>query len=156
MGGPINPVRDSNGVVVEATDWLGNQVRVGEKVIYCISAGRGQQMAIGVLLELRPILVEDESKITIFGDNYGPIPASPNYGWRRHQPGEPHWGSFWDHQAQQRRTTWIKFETYEYCETKVQRVAASGYEKLTKKDARFVNEMNVMALEGLKEAADKL
>jgi hypothetical protein len=50
--------RDEFGKIVSAKDWLGNTVRVGEKVLYCIAAGRGQMMAIGTLLEIN--IVERE------------------------------------------------------------------------------------------------
>ena len=39
--------------VDSAVDWLGNRFRVGEKVIYCIGAGRGQMMAIGTVVKMR-------------------------------------------------------------------------------------------------------
>jgi hypothetical protein len=39
--------------VVSAVDWLGNRFAVGEQVIYCISAGRGQMMAIGEVVQIK-------------------------------------------------------------------------------------------------------
>lgn len=39
--------------VVSAVDWLGARFHVGEKVIYCIGAGRGQVMAIGTVKSMR-------------------------------------------------------------------------------------------------------
>lgn len=39
--------------VVSAVDWLGNRFHVGDKVMYCISAGRGQMMAIGEVLQIK-------------------------------------------------------------------------------------------------------
>lgn len=50
---PHSPVLDSEGKVFAATDWLGNQFSVGEEVMYCIGAGRGQMMAIGTVQEMR-------------------------------------------------------------------------------------------------------
>lgn len=42
-----------NGEVVSAVDWLGNRFQVGDKVMYCISAGRGQMMAIGEVIQIK-------------------------------------------------------------------------------------------------------
>jgi hypothetical protein len=42
-----------NGKVVSAVDWRGNRFRVGDEVMYCISAGRGQMMAVGVVLTIK-------------------------------------------------------------------------------------------------------
>lgn len=39
--------------VISAEDWLGHRFSVGETVMYCISAGRGQMMAIGVVQQIR-------------------------------------------------------------------------------------------------------
>lgn len=39
--------------VLSAVDWLGNIFRLGEKVMYCIGAGRGQMMAIGTVKQIR-------------------------------------------------------------------------------------------------------
>lgn len=39
--------------LVQVTDWLGNQVRVGDKVMYCIGAGHGQMMAMGKVKAMR-------------------------------------------------------------------------------------------------------
>lgn len=39
--------------VLSAIDWLGHQFRVGDNVMYCIGAGRGQMMAIGEVKAIR-------------------------------------------------------------------------------------------------------
>lgn len=39
--------------VLSAVDWLGNTFKLGDKVIYCIGAGRGQMMAIGTVRQIR-------------------------------------------------------------------------------------------------------
>lgn len=44
---------DAEGNVISAEDWLGNRFGVGDLVMYCISAGRGQMMAIGKVQSLR-------------------------------------------------------------------------------------------------------
>ncbi len=49
---PNAPQLDAEGIVVAATDWLGNTFRVGEQVMYCIGAGRGQMMAIGEVVKI--------------------------------------------------------------------------------------------------------
>lgn len=47
-----NPEYEGN-TCVSATDWLGNRFRVGEMVMYCVGAGRGQLMAIGRVLQIQ-------------------------------------------------------------------------------------------------------
>lgn len=42
-----------NGKAVSAVDWLGNRFAVGDKVMYCISAGRGQMMAVGEVMQIK-------------------------------------------------------------------------------------------------------
>jgi hypothetical protein len=54
---------DAYGAIASAKDWRGNRVYVGDKVMYCIGAGRGQMMAIGTLLEIRI----DERPYTDYG-----------------------------------------------------------------------------------------
>lgn len=44
---------DETGLV-GGIDWLGNEFRIGERVMYCIGAGRGQMMAIGEVVQIRP------------------------------------------------------------------------------------------------------
>lgn len=39
--------------VTEATDWLGHRFKVGDKVLYCVAAGRGQMMAMGEVKAIR-------------------------------------------------------------------------------------------------------
>lgn len=36
-----------------AEDWLGNRFAVGDTVMYCIGAGRGQMMALGTVQQIR-------------------------------------------------------------------------------------------------------
>ena len=43
-----------DGVCVAATDWRGNRFSVGDMVMYCVGAGRGQMMAEGRVLQIRP------------------------------------------------------------------------------------------------------
>jgi hypothetical protein len=42
-----------NGKAVSAVDWLGNRFAIGDTVVYCISAGRGQMMAIGEVVQIK-------------------------------------------------------------------------------------------------------
>ncbi len=51
-GHPTEPVIDDKGQVVSVKDWLGNLVRVGDPVVYAIGAGRGQQLAIGHVVDI--------------------------------------------------------------------------------------------------------
>lgn len=39
--------------VLSAVDWLGNRFHVGDTVMYCIGAGRGQMMALGTVQAMR-------------------------------------------------------------------------------------------------------
>ncbi len=50
---PTAPELDAAGEVIAATDWLGNSFTVGDLVMYCIGAGRGQMMAIGRVLKMK-------------------------------------------------------------------------------------------------------
>lgn len=52
---PHSPERDSTGRVVGACDWLGRRFVLGDTVMYCIGAGRGQMMAIGTVEEIASI-----------------------------------------------------------------------------------------------------
>lgn len=50
---PPFPLYSKDGDTIWAgVDWLGNQFRVGDTVMYCISAGRGQMMALGEVLKI--------------------------------------------------------------------------------------------------------
>ncbi len=49
---PHSPGYEGNKVV-SAVDWRGNTFRVGDQVIYCIGAGRGQMMAVGTVLQIK-------------------------------------------------------------------------------------------------------
>jgi hypothetical protein len=40
---------------LSAVDWLGNTFRLGERVMYCIGAGRGQMMAVGTVKQIRAL-----------------------------------------------------------------------------------------------------
>ena len=52
MRHPSDPIRGPDGEVVSAVDWLGNRFSVGERVLYCVGAGRGQLMAYGNVLKI--------------------------------------------------------------------------------------------------------
>lgn len=45
--------------VLGATDWRGNTFSVGDEVMYCIGAGHGQMMALGVIQQMRAREVND-------------------------------------------------------------------------------------------------
>jgi|ERR1044072_3788263 len=49
---PHSPEYDGD-TVVSAVDWLGNRFAVGDTVMYCISAGRGQMMALGEVVQIQ-------------------------------------------------------------------------------------------------------
>lgn len=44
--------KDDTDKVIAAIDWLGREFTVGDTVMYCISSGRGQMMAIGKVTKL--------------------------------------------------------------------------------------------------------
>lgn len=44
---------------VAAVDWLGNPFRLGDLVMYCVGAGRGQMMALGRVKQIRAHEVDD-------------------------------------------------------------------------------------------------
>lgn len=41
--------------ILSAEDWLGNRFAIGDTVMYCIGAGHGQMMALGVVQQIRAI-----------------------------------------------------------------------------------------------------
>lgn len=49
---PSDPEFREDATVRSAVDWRGNRFAVGEQVMYCIGAGRGQVMAIGEVLKI--------------------------------------------------------------------------------------------------------
>lgn len=49
--GGYGPTWRTDGVA--AVDWLGNPFRLGDLVMYCIAAGRGQMMALGRVQQIR-------------------------------------------------------------------------------------------------------
>jgi len=51
---PSDPGYAEDGTtVISAVDWLGNRFYVGDTVLYCVAAGRGQMMATGVVKIIR-------------------------------------------------------------------------------------------------------
>lgn len=50
---PSEATFDANGEPIYAEDWLGNRFGIGQTVMYCIGAGRGQMMAIGTVQKMR-------------------------------------------------------------------------------------------------------
>lgn len=148
---PNNPRRDAAGQIIAATDWLGNEFKLGDRVLYCISAGRGQQMAIGIVKEMTAEIREDRSKITILGDSYMPKPANVYHGHNEY--GKPCLREYYIKDVGWQPETWIVYGTYELVQVKVQRIAASGYEGIEKKAARFVNSMNITSLDALRQKA---
>lgn len=115
-----------------ATDWLGNQFTVGQPVLYCIGAGRGQMMAAGVVTAIR----STPHTHTVGRDpNPGETPTRV-LTW--HDPPRP----------------WVDEEVpYEEITVQVLTHVTSGRwgnEKRTR--PAWVNPMNITALEGLHDA----
>lgn len=53
MKAPHSIEYDESGEPVSAVDWLGRRFSVGDTVMYCIGAGRGQMLAFGEVKKLR-------------------------------------------------------------------------------------------------------
>ncbi len=49
---PFPVFRPGSGELVAARDWLGNTFAVGDVVLYCVGADRGQMMAVGRVVKL--------------------------------------------------------------------------------------------------------
>lgn len=65
---------DAHGNCVSAVDWLGNRFHVGEKVMYCISAGRGQMMAFGEVLKIQAPVKLRNTRVECDPDDPDAIP----------------------------------------------------------------------------------
>ncbi len=52
MHHPRDPEFNEDGDCCAATDWLGQRFAVGDRVMYCVGAGRGQMMAIGRVVKI--------------------------------------------------------------------------------------------------------
>lgn len=52
---PSQPIfaYDDDEECISAVDWLGNRFWVGDMVMYCIGAGRGQVMAVGKVMSIK-------------------------------------------------------------------------------------------------------
>ncbi len=50
---PSQPEYGQDGEPVSAVDWLGNRFHLGDRVIYCIGADRGQMMALGTVAQIK-------------------------------------------------------------------------------------------------------
>lgn len=50
---PSEATFSPTGDPIYAEDWLGNRFGIGQTVMYCIGAGRGQMMAIGTVVKMR-------------------------------------------------------------------------------------------------------
>lgn len=65
---PHSPEFEGNRCV-SAVDWLGNRFTVGDQVMYCISAGRGQMMAIGEVIQIKHEIQERKRRIDTTSDD---------------------------------------------------------------------------------------
>jgi hypothetical protein len=52
---PNEPEFGSHGEVLSAVDWLGQRFGLGDVVIYCIAAGKGQMLALGRVVDFEYI-----------------------------------------------------------------------------------------------------
>lgn len=120
---PSEPEFDADGNVLSAEDWLGNRFAIGDPVMYCISAGRGQMMAIG---HVRALRIQESSK-----KERVPNPNPPADQWDR----------FITVEVPSRR--WV-------VEVQVHTVRTSGrWSNSRRTRPAWVNEMNITAINGI-------
>ena len=129
---PSKPGFDGD-TCVSAVDWLGNRFCVGDTVIYCVGAGRGQMMAIGVVQKMR-----SKPRVSPAGRRAEPGETPTRYlDW--HEPPMP----------------WIHYEHHwDEVEVQVLTAGTSGaYDNAKRGRPAWVNAMNITALHGLEAAA---
>lgn len=126
---------DADGEPVSAEDWLGNRFGVGDLVMYCISAGRGQMMAIGRVQKLR---VAGTSKKT---RRLTEKAAALSYEERWKLPRDEQWET-----VDVPQHLWV-------VEVQVLTDRTSGrWSNERRTRPAWVNEMNITAVKGMEEA----
>lgn len=83
MKHPSNPEYE-DGVCVAATDWRGNRFRVGDLVMYCIGAGRGQMMAEGRVLRIEMDTFYNNLKVQVLTER-------TSGSWNNEKRNRPAW-----------------------------------------------------------------
>lgn len=126
---PHSPEFDANGKPISAVDWLGNRFAVGDTVLYCISAGRGQMMAIGEVLQINNDVKQHRS-------------------YREAEPGEePDWGGWIDRLGQQWPARMSVYTPYDDITVQVRTLKTSGsWNNRERSRPAWVNPMNIIAL----------
>lgn len=129
---PHSPEFEGNRCV-SAVDWLGNRFRVGEQVMYCIGAGRGQMMAIGEVIQIKHEVRQHRS-------------------YRDAEPGEePDWGGWTDTRGHTWPARMSVYTDYDYVTVQVRTLKTSGHwgnEERTR--PAWVNPMNITALSAVR------
>lgn len=125
---PSEVALDGDGNPISAEDWLGNRFGVGDLVMYCISAGRGQMMAIGRVKALR--IRENSKTQRVYSDE-------------------------WEDDLHRRKKSWMEDVPQHLWVVEVQVLTdrTSGYwgnERRTR--PAWVNEMNITAVTGIERA----
>ena|SRR5688572_21249110 len=121
----VNP-NDPKGTCYSARDWLGNRFHVGETVLYCIGAGRGQMMALGEVLQI-------SAKAKVARDG---VWVTENDDYDRS----------WDHQGVMR---YIKYVEKPYIEVTVQvrtHKTSGAWDNKSRTRPAWVNPMNITAI----------
>lgn len=81
---------EGTGTVTSAVDWQGNRFHVGETVMYCIGAGRGQMMAIGTVLLIKAEKVGRRfARLPRDGDPLDKIHFHWNYAVKKYDQDKP-------------------------------------------------------------------
>ncbi len=130
--------------MVSAVDWLGARFFVGNTVLYCVAAGGGQTMALGVVQKIRG---EKKSREMDYPpEQYPDAPTGMRKVYMGYKPaldGSP-WGgtSVWEDQLR----AIVIYEWWEI-EVKVLTSATSGSWNNNKRvHPAWVNSMNITAL----------
>ncbi len=138
---PSRPGYDINGsgTVLSAVDWRGNRFHVGDTVMYCIGAGRGQMMAIGEVVKIES------------------TPSSRKYLRYCLQPGEEPDDYQFQRDPDTNRVTWVKDpdKGYKHEEMPYDRVAvqvlthktSGSWDNKKRTKPAWVNPMNITALD---------
>lgn len=129
---PSEPELADDGTCLSAVDWLGNRFRVGDTVMYCVAAGRGQMMAYGVVQAIKA-----HPRTRREGRNAAPG-ETPTRMLKWHDP----------------PIAWIEWEVpYHEITVRVLTSRTSGHwDNKQRTRPAWVNPMNVTAVAGLEQA----
>jgi hypothetical protein len=139
---PSSPLFDEEGACLSAEDWLGKRFSVGDKVMYCIGAGRGQQMAIGTVKFIRATPQSRELELDPENFPDAPVEIRRVYdGWRPAENGS--WGGTAVYVEKPRA---IVIDRWHVIEVQVKTERTSGFWNKPRVKPAWVNAMNITAL----------